>query len=70
MAVAPLQVAIPERLGVIPQRLVGDGTAAGHQIVVVAAVAAVTTMVTVATVAVAETIVALGARVKIVLRLR
>ena len=69
MALAPLQVAIPERLALaIPERrLVGDGTAAGHQIVVMAVVAAAAT---VATVAVAETIAALGAGVKILLRLR
>ena len=66
MALAPLQVAIPERLALaIPERLVGDGTAAGHQIVVMAVVA---TAVTVATVA--ETIAALDAGVKILLRLR
>ena len=67
MAIAPLQVAIPERLALIPDRLVGDGTAAGHQIVVMAVVAAATVTVTVA---VAETIAALDAGVKILLRLR
>ena len=59
------QVPIPERLALaIPQRLVGDGTAAGHQIVVMVVVATAT----VATAA--ETIAALGAGVKILLRLR
>ena len=58
VALAPLQVAIPERL-------VGDGTATGHQIVVMAVVA---TAVTVATVV--QTIAALDADIKILLRLR
>ena len=76
MALAPLQVAIPERLALaIPPRLVvEDGTAAGRQIVVMAVAVTVTATVvavaTVATVAVAKTIVALDAGGKILLRLR
>ena len=70
MALAPLQVAIPERLALaIPPRLVvEEGKAAGRQIVVMAV--AVTVAVAVAAVATAETIVALDAGGKILLRLR
>ena len=61
MALAPLQVAIPERP--IPPRLVKDGTSAGRQVVVTASVAVAATLA-------AETIVALDAGGKILLRLR
>ena len=70
MALAPLQVAIPERLALaIPPRLVEEGKAAGRQIVVTAAATA-TAAGARAAVAVAETIAALDAGVKILLRLR
>ena len=64
MALAPLQVLIPERQALpIPPRLVKDGTAAGRQVVVTASVAVTATLA-------AETIVALGGGAKILLRLR
>ena len=64
MALAPLQVLIPERQALaIPPRLVKDGTAAGRQVVVTASVAVTATLA-------AETIVALDAGGKILLRLR
>ena len=68
MALAPLQVAIPERLALaIPPRLVEDGTAAGRQIVVMAVVATAVTAAGARAPAVAA---ALDAGVKILLRLR